>query len=85
MPGTELLDGGDVIGDFDANPAGGQDLLNVVSFGLTAADFNAGGRVVITDLGADTLVTIDGINSITLLNVSGTAPAVVTVADFVLA
>ncbi len=75
----------DVIGDFDANPAGGQDLLNVVSFGLTAADFNAGGRVVITDLGADTLVTIDGINSITLLNVSGTAPAVVTVADFVLA
>jgi Ca2+-binding RTX toxin-like protein len=49
--------GNDVIKDFDANPAGGQDRLDIAAFGVTSATFMA--RVAIDELGADTLVTID--------------------------
>ncbi|MGE0741153.1 MAG: peroxidase family protein [Hyphomonadaceae bacterium] len=74
--------GQDTITDFDANPAGGQDRLDVTALGITAANFAA--RVTITDLGADTLVTIDGTDTITLLGVNGAGTAVITSADFIL-
>ncbi|MGV8844699.1 MAG: peroxidase family protein [Pseudomonas sp.] len=72
--------GSDRISSFDANPAGGQDLLNVAYFNLTAATFDS--RVVISDAGADTLVTINGIDggSITLVGVA--THTTVTIADF---
>jgi hypothetical protein len=37
---------------FDANPAGGQDRLDISAFGIGSADFSM--RVAIADVGADT-------------------------------
>ncbi|WP_079202276.1 peroxidase family protein [Pseudomonas sp. CC6-YY-74] len=75
--------GNDRIMDFDANPVGGQDLLNIAAFNLNGATFAS--RVAITDAGADTLVTINGADggSITLVGV--TNHTTVTIADFQLA
>ncbi|MDH4870512.1 calcium-binding protein, partial [Pseudomonas sp. BN515] len=70
--------GNDTIQGFDANPGGGQDLLNIASLGISAATFAA--NVAITDLGADTRVTI-GANSITLVGVADATT--VTQADFI--
>ncbi|MCY1456595.1 hypothetical protein D9M71_738250 [compost metagenome] len=64
--------------DFDANPAGGQDRLDVSALGITAATFAA--NVAITDVGVDTRVTI-GANSITLVGVADATT--VTQADFI--
>lgn len=49
--------GRDAITDFDANPAGGRDRLDVASFGITAETFAE--SVTIVDSGPDTLVVID--------------------------
>ncbi|MBD2837697.1 heme peroxidase [Pseudomonas sp. JM0905a] len=70
--------GQDRIQGFDANPGGGQDLLNIASLGITAATFAA--NVAITDVGADTRVTI-GANSITLVGVADATT--ITQADFI--
>ncbi|MFC4861432.1 calcium-binding protein, partial [Pseudomonas sp. MAHUQ-62] len=70
--------GQDRILDFDANPAGGQDRMDVTALGITAATFAA--NVVIADVGADTQVTI-GANSITLVGVADATT--VTQADFI--
>src|SRR5690606_29956621 len=59
--------GQDRILDFDANPVGGQDRIDIAGMGITAATFAA--NVVITDVGADTRVAI-GANSITLVGVA---------------
>ncbi|MHC5347851.1 peroxidase family protein [Metapseudomonas furukawaii] len=72
--------GNDRVMDFDANPAGGQDLMNITALGITAANFAV--NVSITDVGADTRVAI-GANSITLVGVADATT--VTQADFVLA
>jgi len=61
-PGTDTFVfkphfGNDRITDFDADPTGGQDLLDLSSFGITAQSFAS--RVTVTDLGSDLLVTID--------------------------
>jgi Ca2+-binding RTX toxin-like protein len=72
--------GDDIINGFDANPVDGQDLLDISALGITAATFAA--SVIITDAGADTLVTI-GADSITLAGIGN--PANVTAADFILA
>ena len=50
--------GNDRIEDFDAEPAGGQDYLDISAFGVTADDFR--GLVTIAEVGADALITIDG-------------------------
>jgi Ca2+-binding RTX toxin-like protein len=72
--------GSDTIAGFDANAAGGQDLLDLdSSLGVTAANFAS--QVVITDLGANTQVTI-GANSIMLLGVNGVGANAITVDDF---
>lgn len=70
----------DSIQDFDANPVGGQDRINLVGLGITAGTFGA--SVTIADVGADTLVTI-GADSITLVGVADATT--VTQADFILA
>jgi len=72
--------GNDTISGFDANPAAGQDLLNVADLGINNGNFAA--RVFIEDLGANTRVTIDGTDTIMLLGVNGTAPTVITIDDF---
>lgn len=71
--------GNDTIVTFDANPAGGQDLLDISATGISAFTFAAG--VVIDQSGANTIVTI-GADTITLVAV---AEANVTQADFLLA
>src|SRR6185369_8212883 len=72
--------GNDTIQDFEANPVGGQDLLDISQMGITAATFGA--AVTITDLGADTLVSIGG-DSILLLGIANANT--ITQTDFVLA
>ena len=77
--------GNDIISGFDANPGPSppdlnQDLLDIS--GLTAGNFAA--RVSIVDLGADTVVTIDGTDTITLLGVNGVGANIITQQDFLL-
>jgi Ca2+-binding RTX toxin-like protein len=74
--------GHDEIEDFDANPAGGQDFLDISAFGITAADFAA--RVHMFGAGGDTLVVIDG-NWDQTITLDGIHSAkTVTQADFLL-
>jgi Ca2+-binding RTX toxin-like protein len=75
--------GHDTITDFDANPTGGQDHIDLTALGIHAADFAA--HVVITDLGADMLVTVDGVDAVTLLGVNGVGANTITQQDFILA
>lgn len=72
--------GQDRITGFDANPTGGQDMLDISALGITAATFAS--SVGITDVGSDTLVTIgtDSVRLVGLLNA-----ATVTASDFILA
>jgi Ca2+-binding RTX toxin-like protein len=71
--------GHDIISDFDASPAGGQDHLDISALGITTATF--GGSVTVAASGSDTLVTI-GVNSIRL---TGIAAAAIDTTDFRLA
>jgi Ca2+-binding RTX toxin-like protein len=72
--------GDDVItGGFDANAASGQDLLDIAALSITAANFND--HVTITDLGSNTMVTIDG-STILLMGVNGVGTNVITIDDF---
>ena len=71
--------GNDAILSFGANPAAGQDLLNITALGITSATFTT--NVSIAADGADTVVGI-GADSIRLVGVSSAA---VDQTDFVLA
>ncbi|MGH8383533.1 peroxidase family protein [Pseudomonas sp.] len=73
--------GTDQIIGFDANAVGGQDRLDISAFGVTAATF--AGIVIITDVGADTLLSYAGPDSIRLVGVADATT--VTAADFILA
>ncbi len=75
--------GRDTVDDFDDNGRGSQDILDITAFGITAADFDA--RVVITDIGDDTRITIDGNSGQTIL-LSGVRNATrIGIDDFLLA
>ncbi len=74
--------GNDKILQFDANPDGGQDLLDISAFGITGATFAA--RVTIADVGADTLITIDGNAAQTIRLVGIDDTRTVTAGDFLL-
>jgi Ca2+-binding RTX toxin-like protein len=75
--------GNDTITGFDANATGGQDLLDMTALGIDAGSFAA--RVAIQDLGADTLVTIDGTDTILFVGVNGVAANAIGQDDFLLA
>ena len=75
-----LAFGNDRIIGFDANAAGGQDMLNFAALNITAATFNTSVNVV--DLGADTLLNF-GAGSITLVGVAD--PNTISASDFILA
>jgi Ca2+-binding RTX toxin-like protein len=72
----------DTITRFDADPGGGQDLLGISAFRMSADEFAE--RVEIADIGAHTLVTIDGETGQTILLERISNAATVTRADFVL-
>ena len=74
--------GNDSITDFDANPARGQDVLDISAFGIAAEEF--ADRVQIEDIGADTLVTIDGHSDQTIRLAGIGNSTVVTQQDFLL-
>lgn len=75
--------GNDIItGGFDANPTGGQDLLDISGLGITALNF--GSSVTINASGGNTLVTI-GTNTINILGLNGVGLNVITQSDFILA
>jgi Ca2+-binding RTX toxin-like protein len=77
----------DTINAFDADPAGGQDVVNVNALGITAANFAtrvtiaapAGGNTVVTIRDAANVV----IGTITFVGVNGVGTNVITVQDFV--
>ncbi|MBW8468305.1 MAG: hypothetical protein K0M67_08600, partial [Thiobacillus sp.] len=71
--------GQDLINGFDADPAGGQDLLDISLLAITAGNFGA--SVSISAVGGNTLIGI-GAGSITLVGVNA---ATVTQQDFILA
>ncbi len=71
--------GADTVANFDANPVGGSDILDITDIaGITTANFAA--NVSIQQVGANTLVTIVGDGTITL---TGVAAGTVTIADFI--
>ncbi|MDZ4194963.1 MAG: peroxidase family protein [Pseudomonas sp.] len=72
--------GNDTIIGFDANPTGGQDLLNIAAFNLTAATFAS--RVSIADAGNDVLVTVNGADGGSIRLVGVTDHTSVTITDF---
>jgi len=81
--------GNDIITDFDANPANGQDQLDLRALGIT----NFASQVQITtgqfdgSGGLDTHLAItasDGLHQIILLNVAGTGANIITLQDFIL-
>jgi Ca2+-binding RTX toxin-like protein len=72
--------GNDEIRQFDPNPVGGQDLIDLTGLGVTAANFNA--TVTITDTGPDVLITVGGAGTILLVNIANSA--LITQADFIL-
>ncbi|MDM8349815.1 calcium-binding protein, partial [Pseudomonas sp. sp1636] len=72
--------GNDLIIDFDPDPVGGQDQLNIAALGVTAANFTA--NVTIADIGADTLVSVGG-GSIRLVGIADATT--ITQTDFILA
>ena len=78
--------GADTITGFDANPSGGQDKIDVTALGITAANF---GTRVVLGLSADglsTVVTIDGVSSVTVLaRTPGAGTNQITITDFTIA
>jgi Ca2+-binding RTX toxin-like protein len=79
---ASLALGDDTITDFDANPAGGQDLLDVSARGITAGTFSA--AVLITAEAGGTRIDFSG-DSLTHFHLSGVNVATITAADFRLA
>jgi Ca2+-binding RTX toxin-like protein len=73
--------GNDTISGFDANPGGGQDLLDLSELGINTETFAE--SVVIATLGGNTTITI-GADTITLFGV-GLGQNVITQQDFILA
>ncbi|MGY2259803.1 peroxidase family protein [Pseudomonas sp. SDO55104_S430] len=74
--------GTDQIIGFDANPAGGQDRLDITGLNITAATFAA--NVTVTDVGADTLLSFAGATDTIRLVGVGDATTV-NATDFILA
>jgi Ca2+-binding RTX toxin-like protein len=74
--------GHDRITDFDANPAGGQDFLDISAFGISADNFTD--RVAIADAGPDTLVSIDSDPAQTIRLAGIGNPTTITQQDFLL-
>ena len=72
--------GNDRIVGFDADPVGGQDLIQLADFGITAATFAT--RVTIAAIGADTRIMIDNDPNLTLLLAGIANAATITVDDF---
>ncbi|WP_375739226.1 peroxidase family protein [Pseudomonas boanensis] len=72
--------GQDMIADFDVNPVGGQDRLNIENLGITAATFGA--NVGVAGVAGSTVVTI-GADSITLVGIADAST--INQSDFILA
>jgi Ca2+-binding RTX toxin-like protein len=69
--------GQDIITDFDSNPTGGQDLINLQARGITAANFNS--NITMTTSGTSTVLNFANGDKITLLN---TAVNAIQLTDF---
>lgn len=69
-----------IAGGFDADAAGGQDLLDISGLGITAASFSS--TVTFADLGSDLRVTVGSFGSFVLQGVGD--PATVNIDDFLL-
>jgi Ca2+-binding RTX toxin-like protein len=79
--------GNDAITDFDTNPAGGQDLIDLTSFNFTAADFSEnGGTSVIVTGGVNAVITVLGGGPAGgVITLSGVNGATINTTDFRLA
>jgi Ca2+-binding RTX toxin-like protein len=75
--------GNDVITDFDANPTGGQDHIDLSAYAPDIAT-NFAAHVSIAASAGNTVITIDGTHHITLQGVTGVGANVITQQDFIL-
>jgi Ca2+-binding RTX toxin-like protein len=75
--------GSDTVFGFDSDPAGGQDVIDILGMGYGAGSF--GTTIIIQAAGADTLVTFQGATNLagTIIRLQGVNAATVTSADFV--
>ena len=76
--------GNDVITDFDANPTGGQDLLDLSAYAPDITAGNFADHVSIAVSAGNTVITIDGTQHITLTGVAGVGANIITTQDFIL-
>jgi Ca2+-binding RTX toxin-like protein len=76
--------GNDVITDFDANPTGGQDLLDLSAYTPDIDALNFAAHVSIAVSAGNTVITIDGTQHITLSGVTGVGANIITTQDFLL-
>ena len=74
--------GVDVIEDFDARPANGQDRIDLRHLGISAGNFEE--RVTITDLGGTTLVAVEDAGAILCRGVTGEGANAISFEDFLL-
>ncbi|MBA3324449.1 MAG: hypothetical protein H0T41_03990 [Rhodobacteraceae bacterium] len=74
--------GCDRIGDFDANPQGGQDRIDLRQLGISLASFDE--DVAIRDLGGDTRLSVEGHGTVLLKGVTGDDANVIDATDFIL-
>lgn len=78
--------GADIVNGFDADPAGGQDRIDLSAFGITAANLAA--RVVESNIaGGGTRLTITDVNntSVGTIDINGVAAGLIDVNDYILA
>ena len=71
-----------MIEDFDAQPANGQDRIDLRHLGISAANFEE--RVTITDLGGATLVAVEDAGAILCRRVTGEDANTIDLQDFLL-
>jgi Ca2+-binding RTX toxin-like protein len=76
--------GNDVITDFDANPTGGQDLLDLSAYAPDINALNFAAHVGIAVSAGNTVITIDSTQHITLTGVTGVGANIITSQDFIL-
>jgi Ca2+-binding RTX toxin-like protein len=77
--------GNDIINNFDADPAGGQDKIDLSGFGITAATLAA--RVTEAAIGGGTRLTITDANNqaVGAIQINGVAPGDIDATDYILA
>jgi hypothetical protein len=74
--------GSDSLANFDADPTGGQDLIDLRIFGITSASYST--SVTAVQSGANTMVTVDVGGVLGTIRLNGINVALIDETDFIL-